>query len=111
MRALFLIAAVAIAAALNFLVWWGAYRPVTVELLTAEPPRSISFAPFHRGQSPLVQVYPSPAEIERARKIVHAFEAAERDGLASIQVDGYFIDYPIVEKALRVLSLASRIRG
>lgn len=64
MRALFLIAAVAIAAALNFLVWWGAYRPVTVELLTAEPPRSISFAPFHRGQSPLVQVYPSPAEIE-----------------------------------------------
>lgn len=64
MRALFLLLAVGLAAALNFLLWWGAYRPVTVELASSEPPRSISFAPFHRGQSPLVQVYPSPAEIE-----------------------------------------------
>jgi citrate lyase subunit beta/citryl-CoA lyase len=54
---------------------------------------------------------PSAAEIERAKKIVAAFEAAEKAGLASIQVDGYFIDYPIVEKAVRVLSLAERIRG
>jgi len=64
MRALFLVAAAALAVALNFLVWWGAYRPAVVEHSTAEPPRSISFAPFHRGQSPLVQVYPTPAEIE-----------------------------------------------
>src|SRR5690606_29771245 len=64
MRALVLIAAVVVAAALNLLVWWGAYRRVTVDLLTAYPPRSISFAPIHRGQSPLVQVYPSPAQIE-----------------------------------------------
>lgn len=64
MRALLLVAAAAVAVALNFLVWWGSYRPVTVELSTADPPRSISFAPFHRGQSPLVQVFPTPAEIE-----------------------------------------------
>lgn len=64
MRALFLIGAAALAVALNFLVWWGSYRPVTVPLSASEPPRSISFAPFHRGQSPLVQVYPSPAQIE-----------------------------------------------
>ncbi|MGC6512394.1 MAG: HpcH/HpaI aldolase/citrate lyase family protein [Parvibaculales bacterium] len=49
---------------------------------------------------------PSVAEIERAEKIVAAFDAAEADGSASIQVDGYFIDYPIVEKAHAVLNLA-----
>jgi exo-beta-1,3-glucanase (GH17 family) len=64
MRALFLVAAALLAMAVNFLVWWAAYRPVTVGLAAAEPPRSISFAPFHRGQSPLVQVYPTPAQIE-----------------------------------------------
>lgn len=52
---------------------------------------------------------PSPAEIARAQKIVDAFNAAEADGSASIQVDGYFIDYPILEKAERVLALAARL--
>ncbi|HVY18103.1 MAG TPA: CoA ester lyase [Rhodopila sp.] len=46
---------------------------------------------------------PDEATIARARRIVEAFETAERDGLASIQLDGQFIDYPIVERARRVL--------
>lgn len=70
MRALFLIAAIALAGAANFLVWWGAYRPVPVEAAATETLRSISFAPFHRGQSPLIQVYPSPAEIESDLKLL-----------------------------------------
>ncbi|MGE0153591.1 MAG: hypothetical protein AB7R90_13325 [Reyranellaceae bacterium] len=78
MRALFLIAAAALAVALNFLVWWGSYRPVTIELATAAPLRSISFAPFHRGQSPLVQVYPRPAEIEGDLKAVSGAVRAVR---------------------------------
>src|SRR5690606_25942217 len=40
---------------------------------------------------------PSEAEHAQARKIVAAFEEAERQGLASIRVDGQFVDYPIVE--------------
>jgi citrate lyase subunit beta/citryl-CoA lyase len=52
---------------------------------------------------------PSPQEIARAEKIVAAFNEAEANGSASIQVDGYFIDYPIVEKAERVLALAARL--
>lgn len=52
---------------------------------------------------------PSEADIARAKKIVEAFQAAETDGSASILVDGYFIDYPIVEKAERVLALAALI--
>lgn len=52
---------------------------------------------------------PTEKEIKRAEKIVAAFNDAEKDGSASIQVDGYFIDYPIVEKALRVLEIAKTI--
>lgn len=51
---------------------------------------------------------PSEQEIRRAEKIIAAFNAAEASGSASIQVDGYFIDYPIVQKAMRVMELAAR---
>lgn len=46
---------------------------------------------------------PDEATIARARRIVAAFEEAERKGLASIQLDGQFIDYPIVARARHVL--------
>ncbi len=52
---------------------------------------------------------PSGTEIEQARRYVAAFEEAEAVGSASIQVDGYFIDYPIVEKARTVLAIADEI--
>jgi citrate lyase subunit beta / citryl-CoA lyase len=46
---------------------------------------------------------PDEATIARARKIVAAFDKAEAEGLASIQLEGQFIDYPIVQRARRVL--------
>lgn len=52
---------------------------------------------------------PTEEETTRARRIVAAFDEAEAAGSASIQVDGYFVDYPIVEKARRTLALAERI--
>ena len=52
---------------------------------------------------------PSDEEIAKARTYVEAFKAAEESGSASIQVDGYFIDYPIVEKARRVLAIAEEL--
>jgi citrate lyase subunit beta/citryl-CoA lyase len=52
---------------------------------------------------------PPEAEITRAKRIVEAFAAAEAGGLASIQVDGRFVDYPIVQKAERILAIAARI--
>ncbi len=52
---------------------------------------------------------PSSEEITRAQKIVDAFLAAENAGSASIKVDGYFVDYPIVEKAQQVLALAAKL--
>lgn len=66
---------------------------------------------IHPEQVPVVnQVFtPAEEEVARARRYVKAFEAAEASGSASIQVDGYFIDYPIVEKARRILEIAEQI--
>ncbi len=54
---------------------------------------------------------PPAAEVARSKKIVAAFAEAEAQGLASIQVDGRFVDYPIVERAQRVLAMAARIEA
>ena len=57
------------------------------------------------------EVYsPSASEIEHSERVVAAFEAAEKAGSSSIQLDGYFIDYPIVYKARRILDIAQAIR-
>ena len=53
---------------------------------------------------------PSAAEIAFATRVVDAFTQAEADGLASIQLDGQFIDYPIVESAQRVLAMAASLK-
>ncbi|MGH8667290.1 MAG: HpcH/HpaI aldolase/citrate lyase family protein [Burkholderiales bacterium] len=51
---------------------------------------------------------PSAEEHARALRIVSAFEDAERAGLASIRVDGEFVDYPIVAKARRIVEIMNR---
>ena len=50
---------------------------------------------------------PDADTIARAQKIVEAFAQAEAEGSASIQVDGYFVDYPIVEQARHTLAVAT----
>lgn len=52
---------------------------------------------------------PSAEDIERARRIVQAFAEAEASGVASFQVDGQFVDYPIAYKAQRTLEIAAHI--
>ncbi len=46
---------------------------------------------------------PTEEQVAFAEKVVAAFDEAEAQGLASIQLDGYFIDYPIVDQARRTL--------
>lgn len=52
---------------------------------------------------------PTEAEVAWARKAVAAFAEAEKSGSASIQVEGKFIDYPIVYRAERVIAMAEKI--
>ena len=49
---------------------------------------------------------PGEAELARARTVVAAFDEAERTGSASIQVDGGFVDYPVVQRARRIVAAA-----
>lgn len=54
---------------------------------------------------------PTAEEAAFARRVVEAFEKAEREGSSSIQLDGYFIDYPIVYKAQKTLDTLRAIEA
>lgn len=66
---------------------------------------------IHPDQVPVVNdcFRPTEAELAHARKVLAAFAQAERDGLAAIQVDGQFVDYPIVYRAQRLVARADAI--
>jgi citrate lyase subunit beta / citryl-CoA lyase len=68
---------------------------------------------IHPNQIPVVNriFTPSAAEIAFAERVVDAFARAEREGSAAIQVDGKFIDYPIVYRAQRVLEKVGALRA
>ena len=54
---------------------------------------------------------PTNAEIDFAERVVAAFAEAEKQGSAAIQLDGKFIDYPIVYRAQRTLDAMAAIRA
>ena len=54
---------------------------------------------------------PSAEDVAFAETVVEAFREAEAQGLASIQIDGYFVDYPIVDQAQRTLDLMKAIEA
>jgi citrate lyase subunit beta/citryl-CoA lyase len=54
---------------------------------------------------------PTEAEVAFAERAVAAFARAEAEGSAAIQLDGKFIDYPILYRAQRVLEKIEAIRA
>jgi citrate lyase subunit beta / citryl-CoA lyase len=68
---------------------------------------------IHPNQVPVVNeiLSPSAADVVWSRKVVEAFEAAEKTGSASIVLEGKFVDYPIVHRARRVLEVMQRIKA
>ena len=46
---------------------------------------------------------PSAEEIAHARRVVEVFEKAEREGIASVSLDGKMIDYPVFNRARNLL--------
>ena len=52
---------------------------------------------------------PSPAEIEHAKRVVAAFEEAERSGRGSTSLDDKVIDVPVVKRARKLLELAEAV--
>ncbi len=95
---------------------WVHYRDNEGLVKSAERVRDLGYQGkmcIHPDQiAPVNGVYtPGDEELARAEKIVAAFDAAEAAGSASIQVDGFFVDYPVVEQARRTLELVKMIRG
>lgn len=52
---------------------------------------------------------PDTAEMDRARKIVIAFEAAEAQGLGVVSLGSKMIDAPVVKRALKTIEIAKKV--
>ncbi len=63
---------------------------------------------IHPRQIPVVHKYfePTKEEIEKAKKIVTAFEDAERKGIGVVSIGTKMIDAPVVKRAQRIIHLA-----
>jgi citrate lyase subunit beta/citryl-CoA lyase len=79
----------------GFVRWVREARQMGFDGVGCLHPRQI--APAHAA------FVPSPAEVERARRIVAAFDAAKAAGQGVVSVDGKMVDAPIVERAQRIL--------
>ena len=64
---------------------------------------------IHPAQIEVVETVfrPTDAEVEYARRVVKAFEAAETAGAGAVAVDGQMVDLPVVERARRILQFVS----
>lgn len=49
---------------------------------------------------------PSEKQVEKARQVIQGFEQAHREGAGTVQVEGKMVDWPIVEKARRLVRMA-----
>lgn len=68
-------------------------------------------AAIHPAQLPIINeiFHPSEEELEIARKIVEANEAAIKSGSGAFSVNGKMVDLPIVERAMKVLDAVENI--
>lgn len=66
---------------------------------------------IHPRQIPIIhQAFaPSQKEIEKAKKIVLAFEEAEKKGLAVVSLGSKMVDPPVVKRALKTIALSEKI--
>ncbi len=77
----------------------------------ASEARALGFAGklcIHPGQVALANgsFVPSAAEVDRARRLLHAYESASAAGVAAIDFEGQMVDAPLATQARRVLDLA-----
>jgi citrate lyase subunit beta/citryl-CoA lyase len=84
-------------------------------LLTwAKSERALGFegaACLHPRQTPLIHraFAPDAAEVERANRIITAFEQAKQEGLGVIRLDGMMVDAPVVARARQVLQASANL--
>lgn len=54
---------------------------------------------------------PSEKQVEKARQVIQGFEQAHREGAGTVQVEGRMVDWPIVEKARRLVQMATALKS
>jgi citrate lyase subunit beta / citryl-CoA lyase len=66
---------------------------------------------IHPSQVPLTHrgFAPTGDETEQAQRVVDQFRAAEQQGSAAIVVDGRLVDYPVMQRAERILRAANQL--
>jgi citrate lyase subunit beta/citryl-CoA lyase len=66
---------------------------------------------IHPLQVPVLneEFSPTEAEVDRARKMVAAYDAAFAQGLGAVQFEGAMIDVPVVQRAKNVLARAAAL--
>ena len=80
----------------------------------AEDSRALGFEGMgciHPAQVPVIHAAfaPSPTEIERAQKIVSAFEEATQRGVAVVSLGSKMIDPPVVQRAVKLVARAKQM--
>jgi len=67
---------------------------------------------IHPGQVALANAgfTPTEAEVDRARRVLAAYEEANARGVAAIDFDGQMVDEPLAAQARRLLAVAPSIR-
>jgi citrate lyase subunit beta / citryl-CoA lyase len=66
---------------------------------------------IHPLQVPVLneEFSPTPAELERAKRMAAAYDAAFAQGLGAVQFEGAMIDVPVVQRAHNVIARAAAI--
>ena len=68
---------------------------------------------IHPRQVPVINdvFTPGAAELERAHKLIDAYETAAARGVGVTTLDGQMVELPIVERARRIVALAAKYQG
>lgn len=93
---------------LGFIGTVADYKDLEAFRATARRSRRIGFSGasvIHPSQIAILneEFRPSADEVEKARRIVSAFEVAAKGNTGAIEVDGRMVDIPVVERARRTL--------
>jgi citrate lyase subunit beta/citryl-CoA lyase len=85
------------------------YKDLDAFRATARRSRKLGFtgaSVIHPSQIAILneEFRPSAEEVQKARRVVGAFEHAKQGNAGAIEVDGKMVDLPVVERARRTLA-------
>jgi citrate lyase subunit beta/citryl-CoA lyase len=93
---------------LGFIGTVADYKDLDTFRATVRRSRRLGFAGasvIHPSQVAILneEFRPAAAEVEHARRVIAAFDEAEKSSRGSIEVDGKMVDIPVVVRARQVL--------